>query len=150
MRWWERAFWVPGPLRFCVSGWKDGPSVGGRGINKACDQSTEEEALDPIKLCLWPLPEMEGLEATLAPPSGGPASGRSQTACKAPRAWVTLRGGDWVATPIPTHRRFPGAAGPGQGGAQPHRCGSGEPLSLSRCLSVPKPWSLRLFQTLAI
>ena len=55
----------------------------GRGINKASDQRIEEGGLDPIKLCPWPLLEMDGLAATLAPPSGGPASCGSQTAHRA-------------------------------------------------------------------
>ena len=62
--------------------WQGGQAQCGweEGINEASDQRIEEGSLDPIKLCSWPLLEMDGLAATLAPPSGGSASCRSQTA----------------------------------------------------------------------
>ena len=83
--------------------WQGGQAQCGweEGINEASDQRIEEGSLDPIKLCSWPLLEMDGLAATLAPPSGGSASCRSQTAHKGPRAWVTLKGGGHVVTPTP-------------------------------------------------
>lgn len=42
--------------------------VGG-GASKASDPEDCEGGLDPIKLCPWPLLEMDALAATLAPPS---------------------------------------------------------------------------------
>lgn len=103
---------------------RTGPVWVGGWINKASDQEIGEGGLDPIKFCPWPLLEKGGLAATLAPPSGGPASCGSQTPHKAPRAWVTLRGGGCVATPTPPHPGFSGAVAWGADGStglgQPH------------------------------
>ena len=82
---------------------------------------------------------MDGLAATPVPPSGGPASCGSQTACKVSRAWATLRGGGgWGSSPTQgSQEQLPAKGGGGRGGhtglEPPHFVTMGESLSLPGC-----------------